>query len=294
MKTITTLASIALALLLAVPAAAQSEHIDNDTGATNPPRRATSDIHPLPVKPALVWQDTLNITVEDCATGNHPLNEYTDVGFLFTDDGGVFVDDTADATNDTVNDVDPWPAVPAVDDAVYFGAANTFQFVRIVVGTQGSTVMTVLWEYWDGDSWETLTMDQQNVVDFDEAVATYLNHWDVPSDWALTTVDSQSAYWVRARVSAFTSHTTNALLTQIWVGDTTTDAARQLVIRGDTDETEDLWCHPADTAAIDIGQVIDAGTGSKTVEVDKEASEIYCCGDGGPVDVSVTLMNDGA
>ena len=141
------------------------------------------------------------------------------VGFAFQDDGGVFTDFSTECNEATTNDCDPFPATPEAEDAFYLGhATKQFAQIQMTSTTQGSTVMTVLWEYYDGDSWETLTMPRQDVVDFDETTGTYFNNFLVPSDWATVEIKSQTAYWVRARISAFTSVTTQALLGQAWLG----------------------------------------------------------------------------
>lgn len=249
---------------------------------------------------ALHWRDTLNLTVSSCATGANRLQTESAVGFFFTDDGGSFVDDTTDANDAGANDVDPWPATPAVNDAVYWGhASEQFNMVLANIGTQGSTVMTVVWEYYNGTTWATLTTTREDFTDFDEATGNHHLMFEPPVDWATVSVNSQTAYWVRQRVSAFTSHTTNALLTQVFIGIADDDEASVVLIKSDEDETEDLWCKGSSTAAIDVGLSLANGTGALTIETPhslnpgfsvRSSNEVYCCGDGGAVDLSVILM----
>lgn len=253
----------------------------------------------LAFKNPLKWKETLNLNIASCATGANRLQTDTAFGsgstsYFFTDDGGSFVDDTTDAGDAGTGDVAIWPTTPAVNDAIYYGSDTTFNMLRFDIGTQGSTVMTVLWEYYDGDSWETLTQTRTDVADWDEAAGnTHFNNFDPPSDWAATTVNSQSAYWVRQRVSAFTSTTTAAVGDQIWLGDAADVPARYVVIAPDPDETEDYLCGQSGTAA-DVGFYIKAGTGSLGIETELNAHEVYCCGDGGAVDISVIVMDDNA
>lgn len=243
----------------------------------------------------LIWTETVNMTVDDCATGNHRLQTLSAVGYFFTEDNTVFVDDTTDINDAGTGDVDPWPGTPvATQDFVYWGSDVIFNSMRVTISTQGSTVMTVGWQYYDGDSWETLTTTREDWTDYDEAVGTHQLNFNPPGDWAATTINSQSAFWARQNISAFTSHTTNALLTQGWIGLVADNDARQLVIRSDPDETEVLWCDVSSSAAVDVGFPLDAGTGSLTVEVRDYAHEVYCCGDGGGINIQVLHMFDGA
>lgn len=144
------------------------------------------------------------------------------------DDDDSFTSFTSECATGN-GDVDFFPAVAEVDDAFYIGnAASTFASINIdtTSGTQGSTSMTVVWEYYDGDSWETLTslsttLSRQDVIDFDEAVGDYYNNFEPPSDWTAVEVNSITAYWIRVRVTAFTSSGTDAAGDTITLGLTT-------------------------------------------------------------------------
>lgn len=128
----------------------------------------------------------------------------------FLDDGGAFTDYTT-AANDlgtTGNDINYVPAVPAVNDAFYFGGATTFGKIKLFTGTvAGAATWTLAYEYWNGGSWVTLANIVDNSVKYSVAGSKYLTY-DRPTDWATTTVNGVVAYYVRIRVSAFTSITT--------------------------------------------------------------------------------------
>lgn len=66
--------------------------------------------------------------------------------------------------------------------------------------TQKSENITVVWEYWNGSAWTTLTV-QDNTDQFKREGVNSVN-WLIPSNWATTTVNSVVGYWVRARISA--------------------------------------------------------------------------------------------
>ncbi len=266
--------------------------------STNGKPRTVSDKYPMPVRFGLTWQSGINVTLQNCTSGGIPLNEVDNPTVCLTDDGGSFVNDTTDCTDAGTNDVAPFPDPAAIGDAFYIGNIGTidnrkiygkFNAVNITIGTSGNTSLTVAWQYWDGDSWEPLTFVRQDLVDFDEAAAAdYWNTFKPPTDWQNTVVNGTRAYYIRVRVATFSSTTTQALVTQLWVTSLDTDLANQVVCRADTDETEDVWCKPigdvdGTDVGLDNGFVFDAGTGSKTWETDRSSGEYICCGDGGAV-----------
>ena len=99
-----------------------------------------------------------------------------------------------------------WPDTEAENDAVYFGASSKFGVIYTNVAATNATYSgdNVAWEYYNGSSWATLTIlydqtdsdDQDGDRPFQEDGYTIFS---APADWAMTTVDSQSAYWIRAR-----------------------------------------------------------------------------------------------
>ena len=115
---------------------------------------------------------------------------------------------------DVVADVTYLQAAVEVGDAVYFGGLDTFGKLKIFLSTAGVSVHTNIWEYWNGSTWATLPDIGQNGIVGDaehlhfrvlgKAYITYTQ----PTDWALTTIDGVEAYFIRARVSAYTSQTT--------------------------------------------------------------------------------------
>lgn len=98
----------------------------------------------------------------------------------------------------------------AVNKAVYFGSKTNDAnvpggpFSNLVFDiSQGAENITVVWEYWNGSAWATLTT-QDNTDQFrNEGVHSVV--WTIPTGWAATTVNSTTGYWVRARISAVSS-----------------------------------------------------------------------------------------
>jgi len=138
------------------------------------------------------------------------------IGYAFADDGGVFNDETADANSAAAADVLLMPAVPAINDAFYFGegfsTSGTFNSLKITISTAGAG-NGIAWEYWNG-AWVPLTVtDATN--GFATAGASLQVSWTIPADWAATIVNGQNRYWVRARATAAGA---TVVATQIWLG----------------------------------------------------------------------------
>lgn len=133
------------------------------------------------------------------------------------DDGGAQTDETTAANNDTTNDMTLLPATPAINDAYYFGwSTGTFPKMRLIVSTAGAGVWNFAWEYWDGTGWSSLPgmVDPTNSF---RVSGTHKLSWTVPGDWAITTIMTINAYWIRARVSDYTSITTQPKGQRAWI-----------------------------------------------------------------------------
>lgn len=148
-----------------------------------------------------------------------------------TDDGGVYVDETTPIGEATDDDVEVLPATPAVGDAAYFGHATAkFNSLNVDHSTQGDGVWVIAWEYWDGDAWSTLTVTDGTTM-FEAAVGWVSVTFTPPTDWDICPVDALTGYFIRARVTGYTSVATAP---QIAEGNVT------LVNATYTDETTDF------------------------------------------------------
>ena len=113
----------------------------------------------------------------------------TDFGDTYAAEFQLFPDTDADNTG----------------DYCLFGADLPFDRLVVAIGTSQTydEAAVLAWQYWDGDSWETLTVTidgttdgvQDGSVSF-KASGTII--FTRPSDWAASTIDSQLAYWIRA------------------------------------------------------------------------------------------------
>lgn len=130
----------------------------------------------------------------------------------------VFTNYDTAANDATAADFFPVAATPAVNDAFYVGSATTFNEVDFLFSTQGAGTWTNTWEYWNGAAWVTVNTPSDGTTSFKAATTVHARVTHVPqTNWATTTVNGVSAYWLRSRVSAFTSITTRPVCTQLWV-----------------------------------------------------------------------------
>ena len=181
--------------------------------ASNPPGRVATGVL-SPPEPAI----TLDmLTGPGGAVASSPLLDIpsptvsgnaaigSPVGGAIADDGGVQTDETVPANNDTASDMTLLPVVPAVDDAYYFGRASIWEWLELRMGTAGIGTWNIDWEYWNGSSWSPLSDVIDGTIGF-RATGTRLVTFTVPPDWGQTTVGGIAGlYWIRARVSSYTS-----------------------------------------------------------------------------------------
>lgn len=154
--------------------------------------------------------------------------------------GTSFTDYTTEAQNDTQNDVPLLPVSPIVDDALYFGCDNPCRILTVDTDTAGVNDLTLTYEYWDGDSYEGLSGITDDTNRF-TTLGRETVSWDMPSDWATTTVTGTAvqSFWGRARVSAVTSAATQPLGSRVfyesgewwtWVEDLDTGTQEQYTL----------------------------------------------------------------
>lgn len=95
---------------------------------------------------------------------------------------------------------------PAVNDMIYLGlASTTWQNAFFPIAVAGVYTMTISWEYWNGTVWATLLAGPPDFT----TTGTQGLSFTAPGSWATTSVNGQTAYWVRGRITAFTSLTTH-------------------------------------------------------------------------------------
>ncbi len=167
--------------------------------------------------------DSLHVKLQNLSVETK--QPYTDGVLLgaIADDGGVQTDETAAANNAAANDMTLLPAAPAVNDAYYFGAYGVFDKLNLNIGTQGAGDWTITWEYSNNaGGWTALTASiyTDTIDHFRGAAGIKTIEFNEPiSTWARQAVNGITAFWIRARVSAFVNIVTQPLGTQAWIED---------------------------------------------------------------------------
>ena len=119
------------------------------------------------------------------------------------------VDQTTACNNATAGDI----TLPATSSQVFeFAADNQFSHQWLNISTAAVATWTITWEYYNGVSFVALG----SVVDGTNGFTTSGLHrvsWAFPTAglWSSSALHGVTGYWVRARVSAFTSVTTPPL-----------------------------------------------------------------------------------
>lgn len=157
-------------------------------------------------------------------------NQGIAIAAIAEDSGTGFTDETNEAHSNTTADMTLLPAVPALNDAYYFGHNEEFSSMKISVSTvlTQSSAPTFVWEYWNG-AWTALSGVSDGTNGY-ETTGENIISWTPPSDWAVTTVNSQGPFfYVRVRLSVV------GTITQVPVGRRASlDVARYLPYARDT------------------------------------------------------------
>lgn len=113
---------------------------------------------------------------------------------LYDDSASSYVNNTTEASTELGTEFSLMAEFP---DYLYVGSASQFFGIKFEFQTRGSGY-TLQFEYWNGSAWTELTANDHNLTD---DTSNFLSDgnvtFDDPGDWATTTVDSQSKYWIR-------------------------------------------------------------------------------------------------
>lgn len=138
-------------------------------------------------------------------------NEYAQAA-----DGAVFTNESTAAHNDTDNDMTLLPATPAVNDAYYFSVNTTNPSgIYVYISTAGAGTWTITWEYYNG-SWTALSNVSDGTSGFKSGTGIKAVTFTTASDITSTSVNGINTFWIRARVSAYTSITTQPKGRRSW------------------------------------------------------------------------------
>lgn len=192
-------------------------------------------------------------------------------------DDPAYDDQTVKANDDTDDDMTLLPSSPVVGDAYYFGSKIPFTNLEIRISQVGTHTHTIVWEYYNG-AWIDLSTAHNlvdNTLGFTVGGATPYNvGFTLPTDWLITTIDSDDAYWLRARVSALDSTGAQPKGRQSWIKSTGIDltgAGLNDEGSSETDQTteaadlatDDMTLLPADTGTYIVGDSYYFGSDGK-------------------------------
>jgi len=136
--------------------------------------------------------------------------------YVYLDDGGAFTDYSAESQNLTADDINLLPAAPAAEDAIYIGSDVKFERLNYDETTAGAGTWTITWEIYEGGSWSSANITASTAAQFQTDSLLPWVDIDDTSSWTTTTINGQEAYWIRARLSSFTSLTTQPKAAVFW------------------------------------------------------------------------------
>lgn len=128
--------------------------------------------------------------------------------YMYDSQTDIYTNETTDFNDTDLDDCQVLPSNEVINDAFYIGHSDKTNGITITMGTPG-VGGTVVWEYWDGLAWSTLTC-----VDGSSGfTATGELTFNPPDDWTETLIETNNYFWIRARVVA-ASYTVTPLLSQ--------------------------------------------------------------------------------
>ena len=156
------------------------------------------------------WRDSVKLTqypVKFVKKVNLLYNTVQAFSYVLTyiDATTTFTDVTEDINSETGDYVYPLGSTVAADNAIYFGMANKFEKLFSLLGVTGDSTGGVnnQVEYWNGSAWTELTYTESAPDTTQSEVHDFTNsgfvEWDAPKNWQTTTVNGNSAYWIRIR-----------------------------------------------------------------------------------------------
>ena len=130
----------------------------------------------------------------------------------------VLVTQTPGSNNQTPNDLTFLTSSPAVGQAYNFGFDTRGRYMTINVGTAGAGTYTITWEYYSSTSSSYIAVEglSDGTNGFQTAGTSTVSFSMPGNDWIRSDVNGITAYWIRARLSTFTSLTTQPLGTRTY------------------------------------------------------------------------------
>lgn len=143
-----------------------------------------------------VYLDSVKLTNK----GQASAETATSFDKVFYYNGSTYTDNSTEAATETGTE---FTVLSDTNDYLYVGLSTTFAAIKFEMQTRGSG-LTLLAEYWNGSAWTDLEFSGNSFTDNTSNLESDgLIEFDVPGNWATTTVNSvASKYWVRLSTTA--------------------------------------------------------------------------------------------
>ena len=129
---------------------------------------------------------------------NVTVRQFLDRCFRFN--GAAFVDHSIEADTEAGT---PFDALQDANDVLYLGKNSLFQEVYADLAVNGAYT-GLAWEYWNGSTWQALAVAGAGAGLAADGPITFTP----PADWARTTVNNFTSFFIRARAAAVTTAAT--------------------------------------------------------------------------------------
>lgn len=144
------------------------------------------------------------------------------VHYVFYKDGFGWIDYTTEANEATPDDV-PLSIAGAFSTDVYIGQDRQFDRMEINITTGSTGPGQLQWQYWNGSAWTILEQArdflQHGFITGDGPTGLEYYVLSPPTDWAVTSVNGTTAFWIRAHHTTPPDFTIAPLAGQIWVSE---------------------------------------------------------------------------
>jgi hypothetical protein len=169
--------------------------------------------------PALAENDLL-VAIVSADAGSQLWFIGEQVTYAYRDVAGTPTNYTTESNNETTGDVQIMTTgTPAVNHAFYVGSSTPFNCAGFLISTAGAGTWTFAWEYYDSTgTWTALPGLTDGTTNFTGTAIQRTVQFTVPGDWATTALQSQTLYWIRARIATYSAVTTRPLCTRVFVG----------------------------------------------------------------------------
>jgi hypothetical protein len=155
--------------------------------------------------------------------------------FNYDDGTATYTDKTTAINSTTETPFTLFDDAPATNDYVYIGSANVFLGLDIVLSTvgvdNGSTAID--WEYYNGSTWTDIT-ETEGTTGASIFTASGTVTWTYPYGWAKTTINSESQYWIRGKLTD--DYSTDPIVSTMTIRDAVTEVIemRNLSLQNNT------------------------------------------------------------